>query len=511
MDENGLWMACSKQWIFGLIGVWASCYRAHEMPEDVGKQEAFPTSEVWDGRGMEGGVDGAQRDAFEVRNPPDPELCIGRPVVDPFDVPVLKYRWPGTKKIERPSSVHVCATPVVIDPDGVGDGEEPHPVIAFVSYDSLIDEQGVLRIWNPIEDTTITYPADPTARGPFEASTHLAAGDLDGDGDIEFVGLGVHDSTYAVHHDGSLFWISAYPPAMDRGERWERSIGGAPTLADLNGDGRVEVVVGRWVLDGTNGDLIVAGLDQRSRGINQMLGPISCVADLDEDGEQEVIVGNGVFRMDGSVVWRNESLPDGFCAVADILESDPGPEVVLVGMGWIRLLDEQSGEVRWSRLIEGQSGPPGGGPPTVGDFDGDGDVEIAVAHASMYGVYDPDCIAPGSPPGCGDTGLRWIQPSDDGSSAVTGSSLFDFNGDGVTEVIYNDHHEFRIFNGVTGQVLFSHPNSSRTRTEYPVVADVDADGSAEIVFPANAEASFLRPRWTEPGVFVWGDARGRWV
>jgi hypothetical protein len=441
---------------------------------------------------------------------PDPTVCFVRPAIDPFDAPVLERWWPGEDHtVERPGFIHVCATPVVIDPDST-DGGDLHPVVAFVSYQSLEDEQGVLRIWDPITDDTITYPSDRLQPGPFEASTNLAAGDIDGDGRAEFVGLGVYDSMYAINDDGSLLWVSVYPPATDRGERRNRSIGGAVTLADLDGDGTVEVVAGRWIVEGRTGDLIANGALDTSRGINQQLGPISCVADLDEDGIQEVIAGNAAIRFDGSYLWRNDSVFDGFCAVADILD-DPGPEVALVASGWIRLLDNLDGRVLWERRIEGLSGRPGGGAPTIGDFDGDGDVELAIAHAAQYGVYDPDCISAGNPAGCGDAGLRWVRPSDDGSSSVTGSSLFDFNGDGRTEVIYNDQFSFFIFDGQTGGTLFSQNNSSRTRTENPTVADVDSDGNAEIIVSANAEAFFLRPRLTQPGVFIWGDARGRWV
>ncbi|MBN8613382.1 MAG: VCBS repeat-containing protein [Deltaproteobacteria bacterium] len=440
---------------------------------------------------------------------PDPSGCLVRPAIDPFDAPVLERWWPGGREVERPAFVHVCATPVVIDPDST-DGGDIHPIVAFVSYESLEDEQGVLRMWDPMTDETVSYPADPLQNGPFEASTNIAAGDIDGDGFAEFVGLGVYESMYAVNHDGTLLWVTPYPTASDRGERRNRSIGGAPTLADLDGDGTVEVVAGRWILEGRTGRLIANGRDDTSRGVNQQLGPISCVADLDGDGIQEVIAGNAAIRMDGSYLWHNTDLFDGFCAVADIVD-DEGPEVALVARGWVRLLDNLDGHVLWERRIEGLSGQPGGGAPTVGDFDGDGDVELAIAHASLYGVYDPDCLSAGNPAGCGDFGLRWVAPSDDGSSSVTGSSLFDFNGDGRTEVIYNDQYRFFIFDGQTGTTLFTNPNSSRTRTENPTIADVDSDGNAEIIFSANAEAFFLRPRLTEPGVFIWGDARGRWV
>jgi hypothetical protein len=473
--------------------------------------DAFETPEEDGGR--DAGTDAflGAPDASEppLEPPPDPTSCRVVPAIDPFDAPILERSWPGGRSVERPGFVNVCATAVVIDPDAT-DGGDLHPVVAFVSYAMLEDEQGVLRIWDPITDETITYPPDPARAGPFEASTNIAAGDIDGDGRAEFVGLGVFDSAYAINDDGTLLWIADYPNAADRGSRWNRSIGGAPSIADLDGDGRAEVVIGRFILDGPTGRLVANGSEDTSRGINQVLGPISCVADLDEDGVQEVVAGNAAIRFDGSYLWRNTDVFDGLCAVADILD-DPGAEVVLVSRGYVRLLDNLDGHILWERALEGLSGMPGGGAPTVGDFDGDGDVEMAIAHASQYGVYDPDCTAPGVPAGCGAAGLRWVAPSEDGSSAATGSSLFDFNGDGRAEVVYNDQFRFFIYDGRTGTALFANPNSSRTRTENPAIADVDADGAAEIVFSANAEAFFLRGRFTEPGVFIWGDARGRWV
>ncbi len=108
--------------------------------------------------------------------------------------------------------------------------------------------------------------------------------------------------------------------------------------------------------------------------------------------------------------------------------------------------------------------------------------------------------------------MLWTDPDTaDDSSSGTGSSVFDFNGDGRAEVVYNDQYYFRVYDGTTGTVLFRHENSSRTRAENPTIADVDNDGDAEIIFSANAEAFFLREHWTDPGVEVWGDRRGRWV
>ncbi|MFO0659142.1 MAG: CARDB domain-containing protein [Polyangiaceae bacterium] len=108
----------------------------------------------------------------------------------------------------------------------------------------------------------------------------------------------------------------------------------------------------------------------------------------------------------------------------------------------------------------------------------------------------------------------WSRKTEDDSSRVTGSSVFDFNGDGAAEVIYNDECWFRIYNGQNGDVYTKEHSPSRTRIEYPVVADVDNDGNAEIVFATSNESGFC----SEPngndfnnGIEVWGDATDTWV
>ena len=122
-----------------------------------------------------------------------------------------------------------------------------------------------------------------------------------------------------------------------------------------------------------------------------------------------------------------------------------------------------------------------GGSPNIADFDGDKVPEVAAAGSSQYIVYK---YAGGN----AFTKL-WSAATQDGSSQVTGSSVFDFDGDGSNEVVYNDEVYIRIYPGVEpdclkmpvgpgcdgnmtdAEVLFKDKNSSRTRTEYPVIAD----------------------------------------
>lgn len=478
-----------------------------DMGRDGGTDAFVPSDE---------GIDAWAPDAPPpLEPPPDPSVCRVDPVIDPFDHPVLETRWPDFSVISNPSSTQVCATPVVIDLDP-RDGDL-RPVVVFTSYDVVgaESENGTLRIWDPVTQITISNPADGSPTGTLEASTNLAAGDIDGDGLNEIVGIGVSSSTYAFHADGSSMWWSPYPTAVDRGLRYDRTIGGAISIADLEGDGRVEVIIGRNVLDGATGALRWTGGTDTSRGANGILGPISCVADLDGDGIQEVIAGRSAIRATGTTMWVDEDLGDGLCGVGELDPTSPGPEVVVVSVGYLYVIAGPTGRTLWSQALTAGGVASAGGAPTIADFDGDGLAEIGVANGASYAVYDHDCLGPHMPfDYCIMTGIIWSNDTEDGSSATTGSSVFDFNGDGRAEVVYNDQFNFRVYDGLTGFTLVEERNSSRTRTENPVIADVDADGQAEIIFSANNEANFLRrphDRTTPAGVLIYGDRLGRWV
>jgi hypothetical protein len=154
------------------------------------------------------------------------------------------------------------------------------------------------------------------------------------------------------------------------------------------------------------------------------------------------------------------------------------------------------------------NGQPGneGGPPTVADFDGDDNPEIAAASADFYVVFDLECTGSPLPEQCESEYVLWKVPNRDCSSRVTGSSVFDFEGDGRAEVVYADQSHFRIFDGRTGQVLLEdETHSSNTRMEMPIVVDVDNDGQSEVVVP--------EPNRSEDagGIDIWEDADNNWV
>jgi len=94
--------------------------------------------------------------------------------------------------------------------------------------------------------------------------------------------------------------------------------------------------------------------------------------------------------------------------------------------------------------------------------------------------------------------------------------VFDFDADGAAEVLYNDECHLRILSGVDGSVLWYASSTSLTAVELPVVADVDADGNAEVVSVSNSTGTSCSARslpftGATQGVRVFRDRLDNWV
>jgi hypothetical protein len=385
---------------------------------------------------------------------------------------------PGATGAEAQTGVMM--SPMVGDFDFDADPTTLHPSIVFTTI------TGVARV---IDGATC---AEQDVITDYTSARDPAIGDLDGDGRPELLLFG-----NAGAPGPTVIALKYAAASAEFAELWvghdgtgARVAGGQPSIHDLNGDGVPEVIGGATVFDAT-GLRVIRPESETGASIGSF-EPV--IADVDVDGIPELVAGSGIYEPDFvNQRWERESYNTTgfgarFLAVADFGDFGDGPdaaEVVVLTTGRVAV-HRITGEV-----VFGPRTLPGigqGGPPTVADFDGDGEPEIGVADGASYTVFDLECMADPLPSECASTGIRWTQPSQDLSSAQTGSSVFDFEGDGAAEALYADECFLRVYDGDTGRIKFSVTRSSNTLWEYPVVADVDGDFNSEIVVGINTVA-----------------------
>lgn len=437
--------------------------------------------------------------------PTNTEACEWRPPTARFE-PRLKWAWTGDRDV-FPMHNQVMMQPVVANlTDDNRDGRIDRNDIPDVVFSTFMGgnyvTDGVLRAVSGADGRRLWPVEDPGYRTVPGSSVALADVDPSSPGP-EVITCAQGDRTTAGHAiilraDGRLL---RRVPSVPCGYS-------APAVGDMDGDGVPEIAVRNKVF---RGDGTVLPAFAAMPALTTLAHPMdfNALADLDGDGNLELVSGNRAWRVDGSVLWERNDLPGGSPAVAD-LDRDGSPEVVVVQASThsVLALHGRTGSTLWGAIevnrVPATAGPTGGGPPTIADFDGDGAPDVATAGGYNYLVLR------------GATGVPlWHAVTQDTSSRVTGSSVFDFEGDGRAEAIYNDELLLRVYRGSDGSVLWSTCNTSGTLWEYPVIVDVDRDDSADIVVMANnyGSARLMCMDGTPPptGIRVYADPRREWV
>jgi hypothetical protein len=403
------------------------------------------------------------------------EECQRQPeeIIGSFD-PVIEWQFSGNPTY--PGYDQIMAAPAVgnlndDNADGIID-ENDIPDIVYTAFQgNSYNNSGPLTAISGDGSGILWSVMDPNG-AIIQGTGGVAIGDLENDGAPEVCVAGMNYSLICVNgQTGALKWAAGENPFTN----------GAAAFADLDQDGTSEVVFGNQIFDH---DGTILGIGGGGHGYYESLA-----IDWNGDGFLDIIAGNTIYDMAGNTIW-SDAYNDGQVAIGDF-DLDGRPDIVRTNSGVVRLIDND-GNLVWETSLPGGGT---GGAPTVADFDGDGLPEVGVAALSQYSVIDTD----GS--------VLWSRTVSDYSSSVTGSAVFDFEGDGSAEVVYSDEHTLWIFAGATGDIRMEQTgHASGTLREYPLIADVDNDGATEIIVVSN---NYAFSGWT--GVTVIGDLNNSWA
>jgi hypothetical protein len=284
--------------------------------------------------------------------------------------------------------------------------------------------------------------------------TSMVVSDSDADGAPDLL---VYDwRGYIVRYDGTGRRLAVSDTPAD--DTWNLSV------ADLDADGMPEVIAADGIYAGDT-------LERRAGWEENYTGQFVCsaVGDVDRDGDQEIFRDGVLYDSDGSVVWEVTQPVLAFSHPL-LVQADTDDDAELVLVSDRLLVFDTDGTL----LAEGPDFAgwgAGAGPPCAADFDEDGETEV------VYPVYYEGPFVMMELDGT----TAWSTPTPWRTTGA-GCSAADLDGDGTPEVIYGADEALYVYDGRTGATLFEYADHlSPTAMEFPVVADVDLDGHAEIV------------------------------
>lgn len=351
-----------------------------------------------------------------------------------------------------------------------------------------------------------------------------AVGDIDGDGSPDIVITTLEGGVYAWSATGALLdgfpvrLQGRQPSELNRFTAWEDGFFGAPALADIDGDGGLDIIAGGgdqrlyvWngrgeLRDGYPVTLCAPGVCGVA-GARLFSSP--ALGDVDADGDLDVVIGsNEVLSSAGGVVYAVD-LRTG--------QQLPGSPISRMGLPSLALLP---------LIAEGHSTSV-----AIGDLDGQPGLEL-FSHA-MLGNGPPTTLM-GEPL----YEQRWDRDAYGARSNVTTAAWFaaisnptlaDLNGDGVPDPIMagvsvdwlaslpssrtTEYHQVvGAWDGRTGRSLAGFPRQIDDVSFFmaPAVADITGDGRPEVIIGSGGHFVYA---WDASGDIApgWPKFTGGWM
>lgn len=386
--------------------------------------------------------------------------AVAQPLA-PFE---MAQKWHWNSSDFMPEYNQVISTPVVAqlnddNGDGVIDNNDVADVIV-VTFKKGNIPNGIVRALSGIDGSELWDYSQGAIMA--DAAFSVGAADLDGDNVVEIVASSnIQDFVSVIDHNGVT------QKQITKANLSRKAVNDV-AIADINSDGSLEFTLGNAVYNYDMGALFEIG---------EGWSPSSIIFDSNNDGAQEVLTRGKLHDLYGVELWDYIGENDvWFSSIADI-DNDAQPEIILSIPSGASTPEksrivalEANGNVKWEVNTEAN---PGGGAQAISNFLGANNMGIVHAGYAAVTMYNTN----------GD--LVWSVTHDDEWSGKLGVSAYDFNGDGIDEVIVQDNFKVRVLNGLNGEVLSTVANSTASLWEYPIVVDLEGDNNAELITVSN--------------------------
>jgi hypothetical protein len=369
----------------------------------------------------------------------------------------------------------------------------------------------------------------------FQSELTPVIADVDNDGINEIIISSIVDGKFPYKNSllcydyaGKLKWISdKYIYNTDYDIDWIPQL----AAADFNQDGKTEIYCNNRIFNGQTGKLLLHGGSNGEGEHDEgfITNSVCVAAQLDENpNDLELAAGYSIYKIiitNPNGVAGNQMVPinikingsffDGKTVVADINRDGILDVIVSHGNRDIKskiysyTLENDIPNLLAQNYIPGIDNP--NSCPTISDIDGNGIPNILVSkHKSIHNFeYDGTSLLK----------LKWSFVVQD-TGASTGITTFDLNGDGTQEIIYRDHFNLLIIDGSVNppQIIDSIKCIAGTYGEYPIIADIDNSGEAQICtvcggigpWPQNITRGYLTAFGSPDSLPGWAPARGVW-